>query len=221
MNRMNCHEFETRLNDVLDRRDIPLEDGVLTSHAAECSTCCRLLSTQLRVMETIGKAISKSEDHSNIGLSFVEPSLPQPRRSRNWMLAVATAVCLAIALMLPQANDHSADAPLSQMVHVHDSSRAIPDTELEVVTEEHSQDSTILVAMDDAVESWNHFLASRTENTAWLEPVATPIRPLANSMTSTFNVLRQAMPRVRRVQHEQHREGLGSAHFLDGGSPLV
>jgi hypothetical protein len=43
---MQCHEFEDRMNDVLDQRLAPERDGFLVRHAGECSACRRLLDGQ-------------------------------------------------------------------------------------------------------------------------------------------------------------------------------
>ena len=43
---MQCREFEDRLNDVLDQRLLPEQDGLLVRHAGECLACRRLLNGQ-------------------------------------------------------------------------------------------------------------------------------------------------------------------------------
>jgi hypothetical protein len=40
---MRCHEFEKRLNDVLDRRLAPEEDRKLRGHARRCGQCAEML----------------------------------------------------------------------------------------------------------------------------------------------------------------------------------
>jgi hypothetical protein len=43
---MHCHEFESRLNDVLDDRGQPRADGQLVAHAQHCDSCRQLLAGQ-------------------------------------------------------------------------------------------------------------------------------------------------------------------------------
>lgn len=70
--------------------------------------------------------------------------------------------------------------------------------------------------LDDlVVKSLSEFLAESTSNTKWLEPVATPIRPLADSMTSTFNVLRQAIPTGRRIAKPEINVQDSAVHIVE------
>ncbi len=43
---MQCRDFEDRLNDLLDARQVPERDAILRRHAGECQTCRHFLDAQ-------------------------------------------------------------------------------------------------------------------------------------------------------------------------------
>ena len=210
MSRTNCLDFERRLNEVLDRHESPHDDDVLTAHADECSECNRYLSVQQSVMQIIGTAGFENGLESNVTRSSL-----RYQTSPGWSVVSALAICLAIGLALPRMANRSAeqfsDESPMLVAQIHASSDKVPEPVTQSPRVQTESNLTMLVTVDGAVESWQQFLASSTANAEWLEPVATPIRPLADSMTSTFNVLRKTMPGVRRMQDEERRESLDSA----------
>ena len=48
---MRCAEFESRLNDLLDRRMRPDADALLGAHARKCESCGELLFAQELLFE--------------------------------------------------------------------------------------------------------------------------------------------------------------------------
>ena len=209
MSETNCLEFERRLNEVLDARENPRDDHTIVGHAMECFQCDRYLATQVHILEAVNTA----------GLAKCEKPIAANRESdhqsrRAWFIGAALSICVVIGFSLPRhAEKSDADQP-TMLAKVTPAENAAVELMVESPAEVDESSTTMMVAMDGAVESWNQFLASSTENAEWLEPVATPIRPLADSMTSTFNVLRKTMPGVRRMQDQPRSEGLDSAQRL-------
>lgn len=50
---MDCHDFEERMNEVLDRRCRPERDVLLRDHADRCADCMRVLLVQSRLFQSI------------------------------------------------------------------------------------------------------------------------------------------------------------------------
>ncbi len=215
MRTLNCHDFNERLNEILDQREIPTCDRALIAHAASCPLCDRRLTTQQSILELV-------ESPKRTVVRDAPPANTQRSRRHewNWLIVVATAACIAVAYSLFQPAHQSSIQP-NAVAH---SAQPVEATAGAVDTEQETHDvsepnESFVATMGVAVESWNQFLATRTENTEWLEPVASPIRPLTESMTSPFNVLRQTMPRVRR--EEPRGELLDSAKVFLAKSQLA
>ena len=55
---MQCHEFENRLNAVLDERGEPQADPRLAAHARDCPPCRRLLAGQRALFTGLRQSIA-------------------------------------------------------------------------------------------------------------------------------------------------------------------
>jgi hypothetical protein len=132
---MHCQEFETRWNDMLDRRESATEDSALQAHAAECDACAALLaggalldmafpvSRHAGATATLSSSLVVSPRLADRVLAEVElvPVLPvaelverpvQQRSSRRWLawIAVAAACCL-VAVVISKRQDQRPAAP--------------------------------------------------------------------------------------------------------------
>jgi hypothetical protein len=110
---MNCHEFEQRLNDVLDRRGQPEADERLGAHAADCSDCrTRLIGARVllrglsrlavpalprqfarRVVAEVGQAVQPASAEKNV----------RPTGGRWWLaggVLLASAACALLAVSI-------------------------------------------------------------------------------------------------------------------------
>src|SRR5687767_4855433 len=106
---MQCHEFENRLNAVLDDRSEPQADPRLAAHARDCPPCRRLLAGQRtlftglrRSMAPPLKAAFAQQVVARAGTS--KPVGVSPAPSRVWLavgalLASAAAALLAVSLV--------------------------------------------------------------------------------------------------------------------------
>ena len=108
---MQCEQFETRLHNVLDRRQSPACDVELSHHAAICSQCASVLRAESAMGEFLSTEPQFFNGHSRapdvITLAravdrSIESSIthsPASSASRRVWLALATAVTLAICVV--------------------------------------------------------------------------------------------------------------------------
>ncbi|MCA9218623.1 MAG: hypothetical protein KDB27_36390 [Planctomycetales bacterium] len=178
----SCEAFEKRVNELLDARLDPHADGELLAHSVDCQECELLLETQRDLFAFIAKSQSDVQRKRAVVSS----------RAGQWRtIATVLAACLAIGVAIVNRS------PKSQTSVAEVSTPSAADEVVSVEIQPRVSTNRALV-MDDALASINAFLTEYPVDTQWLEPVASPIRPLADSMTSTFNVLRQALPPIRK-----------------------
>src|ERR1051326_4476327 len=101
---MQCHDFEMRLNDVLDDGRNPAADAQLTAHAASCSACRMLLGEQDALFIGLARlpVPSLSGDFAERVVSAAMPVAPGAgarRRTQIWR-AVAAVLTSAAAMLL-------------------------------------------------------------------------------------------------------------------------
>lgn len=110
---MQCHEFETRMQSVLDARQAPQADAQLAGHAAECADCRHMLAAMLAVVE--GAEMLPAACSSNMADRVLDEmnrwragsigdrrkfALPRRVPSLRWSLQLAAAAALVLALPL-------------------------------------------------------------------------------------------------------------------------
>lgn len=117
LNAMQCHEFEDRLNLVLDQRGNPAADSRLRAHAARCDDCQQLLAGQAALFAGLERTPVAEIPH-DFALRIVHaahsPELqPAPARQRHWLaigLGLATAATVLLAFSaLWMSRSRSAD----------------------------------------------------------------------------------------------------------------
>jgi hypothetical protein len=114
---MQCHEFEQRLNDLLDERQSPENDPLLAGHAAECSDCRQFLVGQRILFEGLrrGHGVGTRDQFAAkvVASHTIEPaaaglvarrSSPGDKSSLAWIvwlgLATAAAALVAVSIFL-------------------------------------------------------------------------------------------------------------------------
>jgi hypothetical protein len=85
---MQCPEFESRLDWILDERRDPATDSALAAHAADCQPCSDLLAGQLAVL------------HAVLRLRHAHLVLEKPKRPISRIVRPALAVAAAMLLAL-------------------------------------------------------------------------------------------------------------------------
>lgn len=101
---MNCHEFESRIQMLLDDRRPLAGDGELAAHAMQCPACEEMLSTyeyMLRATSRLPKVQPSAQFASRVvtqaqggGLVDVAPTTRGSRR--NWYVALAAIAALLL-----------------------------------------------------------------------------------------------------------------------------
>lgn len=82
---MNCEQFESLLNEVLDQRESPQEEIRLAGHAAACPPCAELLE----VYTALGQLQTDPA---------FEPNVTATRSARGYVVAALAATILAVLL---------------------------------------------------------------------------------------------------------------------------
>lgn len=189
---MNCVQFETRLNLVLDQRRSPADDSALAAHASACADCEQLLADHTVLVACVvenriplqpgrgfaNRVIAASEISTNAA------AVHQRRNNRIWLalgviLSSAAAMLLALSIVW-QARRATGGSEGSLAQHEF--------TEADILMEAPRFPGN-LVAM--AVPRGAAF---RYEE---IERVAPGIRPLRESLAFIWDALVGALPRGR------------------------
>jgi hypothetical protein len=104
---MNCHDFENRLNGILDDRGDPAADSRLIAHAGRCRSCEQLLAGQRALLTGLRQLTvpSTGRDFSRrIVAEVASAPVYSVQPGRIWLaigavLASAAAVLLAVSLV--------------------------------------------------------------------------------------------------------------------------
>jgi len=99
---MNCGQFETRLNLILDQRRSPVDDAALTAHATACVQCDDLLADHVALMRGVSEA-RQPVVRDGFARRVVEQARPvsaRQRRAKRLLLAVCVAFSSAAAMLL-------------------------------------------------------------------------------------------------------------------------
>src|SRR5690349_91035 len=92
---MQCPEFESRLDAILDQRRDPRADALLAAHAAFCEPCSDLLADQVTVLNTLNRL-----QRADLVVSRRMPPARLPAsRSLPLVASVAAAMLLALGLV--------------------------------------------------------------------------------------------------------------------------
>jgi hypothetical protein len=106
---MQCDKFENQINELLDRREHPLEDAAVTAHADDCDRCRRRLDACAALLD--GMAFTQlprfSDDFSarvvaQAAAPPVEIHRQNGRRSR-WVVRLLSVAALVLIVAIPAA----------------------------------------------------------------------------------------------------------------------
>ena len=224
---MNCQDFESRVNHLLDQRKLLFEDARLIEHTTHCEPCRRLMGTYCGVMSAMASTtFGAFPDHVPASAPTVEvvtisPIVASGRRKRfSYPALIVSAACLlglfvvgksiqdairnnqirsevaSVEEISAQPSDATA-AEHSQTDMVEHS----PETDLnhEKLVVAVSAKGTPAEMMEQALDLQGlakrlYFSSRHVSSPEWLQPVAGTIRPLTDSVYSTFSVLKRTLP---------------------------
>jgi len=203
---MRCDEFETRLNDLLDRRVLPETDAGLCAHARKCATCGGLLEAQELLFEGLS-ALKPTEasDMSAAVLAAVRQS-SRPIKSvrwdgaRTWFPWVAAAGIMigmgALLSRLPNRieNNQLAVTPNPELVVPRAENRHPIHPEYVKIVQDTGETVALAlrwpgVPLDDA-----NVVGPDEDTPEWVEEVTNGIRPLTRSMGAALDAVRSSIP---------------------------
>lgn len=190
---MNCVQFETRVNLVLDQRRSPADDPALAAHASACADCEQLLA-----------------DHTVLVACVVENRTPlQPSRGFANRVIAASEISISAAAVHQRRNNRiwlalgvalsSAAAMLLALSIVWQARRATVGSEVASVRQGEFTEADILMEAPRfpgnlVAMAVPHGAAFRYEE---FERVAPGIRPLRESLAFIWDALVGALPRGR------------------------
>jgi hypothetical protein len=104
---MLCRQFEERLNALLDARELPVSDSLLSAHAASCAACRQLLAGQDALFATLAETViaPPDEEFARRVVAQAAASDSQVVSHRRWpvvvaLVATAAALLVGISLLL-------------------------------------------------------------------------------------------------------------------------
>ncbi len=208
---MRCHEFEIRLHELLDRRLEPQWDRLLRAHARTCPNCQDLLRDQQRILDALAGRQATVTPSS--GRTAPSPAARmRPRVKLTWSAGFAIACLVLLPLVsrslpptLPQGarptTNQVAESTTAQPATTpsqlgapelaalsHVSPSAAPQNEFPLWDDWRSLDLGQLLPEAERV---------RLRSTRWLDrvrEVGGSFRPLTNSVSSTFSILKRTWP---------------------------
>lgn len=197
---MNCGQFETRLNLVLDQRRSPADDPALATHAAVCANCDELLADHMTLIASVARARlpRMSAGFANRAVAALAPVVVRQRRSHRVLLAACVALSSAAAMLLA-------------ISIVWKARQAGPSDGEQIVTTGGMTSADLIV---DAPSLWSNQFAMAASGASLrldqVERVAPGIRPLRHSLSMIFDALRQAFQTRHDATTPPTEEGMGN-----------
>jgi hypothetical protein len=207
---MQCHEFEDRLNEVLDERGEPAADPQLRAHAGDCDSCRqrlagqRLLLTGLRLADVPPLPADFSR-HVVTAAAIPQP-LARPRSSPRMLLAIGVLFTSAAAALLAISLAWYARSGSSI---VADTPRAVPTIPAEPNVRPLSprrnttsgafamSQADVIYHLRGGIDELADAFPETVERYGEVERLATGIRPLRLSFVLFWDTLFRALPGVR------------------------
>lgn len=203
---MQCHEFEQRLNDLLDERQSPERDQILAAHAAQCTDCRQLLVGQQVLLEGLrtgpgvglrdrfaAAVIASHSGHAAATQLAASRGLGADNSSLGWLvglgLATAAAALVAVSIFLasePEGPQLAGVAGANQMGGLagEDTGKSRARAKgLSQYTPDGGYGVAIAEFVPEAVEQFEN-----------VERYAPGIRPLRVSFAMLWDALRRTIP---------------------------
>lgn len=197
---MNCVQFESRLNLLLDQRRSPADDPALAAHALDCADCEQLLNDHAVLVACVAQ-IESPLPNRGFALRVVAaaaPTIVAPRHdNKNWT-SLGIALSSAAALMLVFSV-------------VWRSRYARPVGGEQIATRKGLTEVDLLLEAPRLGSRWRDYRESLDEFTLALpgsavlgldemERIAPGIRPLRESLALIWDTLRRTLPTGREAK---------------------
>jgi len=200
---MNCGQFETRLNLLLDQRRSPASDPALSAHAAVCANCDELLADHVALVSCAShsRLPRVSADFSQRVVAAARPiAIPQLRTRRLFM-----AACVALS---------SAAAMLLAISIVWKARQAGPSGGEPIVASHGMNSADFLVG---APHLWSTELSMAGSSLRFdeVDRIAPAFRPLRESLAIIWDTLRRAWAPARDVESQPAEKRTGQWAVFD------
>jgi len=207
---MKCEQFEQRLHELLDRRCPPETDELLLSHAQSCDGCRQVLSAQEALFDGLEMAVTPelSPDFTDRVLADLRPAR-RPRSFRLALAAVAAVAALVLLIVLPYvlfgpggdtnpstAHTKETDPSKDPETPIDDESRDPVGPTHGLAVDQRPEDGGLSPADEVTPEQYAAMVETLTK-------VTHPLRPVAESVTGVFHILRSALPRPLQGDGEE------------------
>src|SRR5437868_6886252 len=96
---MQCAEFKTRLDWVLDHRGQPDDDARLSAHARRCAECNDWMSAHATLFSSVNE-LAPAPPNSNFALAVLQTVETRRQRTRHWQTRAVAVLSVAAALVI-------------------------------------------------------------------------------------------------------------------------
>jgi anti-sigma factor RsiW len=170
-NSRHCVEFESRLNDLLDRRIAPDDDSYLCSHARRCPQCADLMSAHLAVTAALRDLQAEGPDETFpfaiMNRIEQERSVTTHRQRRQWLaISLVTAASALVAFTLWRGTTN----PVTPT--------DVTNSSYDRLAEETQELATLVSKLQSEV----------------MNELAEGFKPVTTSFGAAYNAIRRAMP---------------------------
>lgn len=221
---MNCEEFDTRLNEILDRRALPQADRELAAHAGECGRCRQEMVGFALLADTAAWRLAPAAPAETA--RRVQARFNLRRRGRTWGWAALAASLLAAAWLGIRAGQPGARGSAAQGPVAADANRRVdpdvktartPGARQHDAPPRHGAPGLGMIArastdryldlarqtsrtVTEAVDSLSLPADAAPQKAAaddWTRQVASGLKPLTDSTAGAFDFLLSALPEDR------------------------
>jgi hypothetical protein len=224
---MLCHEFEQRLNAVLDERREPACDGRLRDHAEQCDTCRELLAGQRWLLIGLRSCVTPrlADDFARrvvAGAAHREP-LAHSRSSSRLLLAggvlltsaAAALVALSLAWYARGGGPALAKSPAASPATRRETPSLPPVRRYGSARGTLAlSEAELLLHLRDGMDELAVAYPGTIERIGEVERLAPGIRPLRLSIALLWDTLFRALPGVRDDRPPAPSRPTGAGHFL-------
>lgn len=209
---MNCHEFENRLNDLLDERLPVGEDGALRAHAARCGNCREIWLAQQQVVAYFqqSRPTVRREWSRQNQVVCVQPSARNARWRFDfrWLAVAGVGIAAAIVLMFSPAWPGNRAPEQAQPVAENAPPPVVPanDLAVAVASQNATNGSGMRLEQLFAWQQWAEHWPDSIEQMEQVEEMSPGLRPLRSSFSVAFHTLWRTIPGSRE-QRQKTDEG--------------
>ena len=189
---MQCHDFECRMQLLLDHRIPPTQDRQLRTHAAVCDPCKRALEAQSQLLMWVGTS-STSELPGGLATAVLTGLDKQCKESQQTVLAIALVVSLAGLLLLHHQfhpNEGRLELANTTPITAQPTSPLAPADTSDSATRKLTGQAVRL-----ALEQWKTPIAHWNAHSSLpMDQIADGLRPIASSFSIALDALRRTFP---------------------------